>query len=209
MPSSQLKLLPSPAPDSAPDDVGAALGLLQSALVDEETRIRTEGAQAMQKGDFDTATAVIDFARRLLAFRGKVGALEKEWTDLEALRDRSSPTVQEIVGKRFFGRRASGEITSHSDYCHPLLEVLVEMGGGGRTRDVLDRLGIKMKGVLKPKDYETHESSSKQVRWRNSAQWARNFMVNEETPPRMKTDSRNGWWEISDHGRKWLKERSR
>lgn len=206
MPSTQLKLLPQPTPGAAPDDVGAALSLLQGALGDEETRIRTEGAQAMQRGDFDTATAVIDFARRLLAFRDKVGALEKEWADLEALRDRSTPVVQEIVGKRFFGRRASGEITPQEAYFRPLLQVLVEMGGGGRTRDVLDRLGEKMKGVLKPKDYEAHESSAKQIRWRNSAQWARNFMVNEEKPPRMKTDSRNGWWEISDHGLRWLKE---
>jgi hypothetical protein len=34
-------------------------------------------------------------------------------------------------------------------------------------------------------------------------------MVNEEQPPRMKTDSRTGYWEISDHGRKWLKEEGR
>jgi restriction system protein len=186
------------------DDVGTALGLLQDALGDEEQRIRTEGARAMQNGDFDTATEVIEFAKRLLAFREKVGAVEREWSELEALRDRSSAVVQEIVGKRFFGRRASGEITSHNAYCRPLLEVLVNIGGGGRTRDVLDRLGEKMRGVLKPKDYEPHESGAKQIRWRNTAQWARNHMVNEETPPRMKTDSKNGWWEISNHGRTWL-----
>jgi restriction system protein len=104
-----LKLLPEAA--HQPDDVGTALGLLQGALGDEEQRIRTEGAQAMQEGDFDTATAVIDFARRLLAFRDKVGSLEKEWTTLEAMRDAATPEVQEIVSKRFFGRRGSGEIT--------------------------------------------------------------------------------------------------
>src|SRR5690606_5290278 len=136
MKPAQLKLLPD-ANAGSTDDVGAALGLLQGAIGDEEQRIRTEGAQAMQKGDFDTATAVIEFARRLLALRDKVGALEKEWAELESLRDRSSPVVQEIVGKRFFGRRASGEITPHHAYCRPLLEVLVAMGGGGRTRDVL------------------------------------------------------------------------
>ena len=157
-----------------PDDVGVALSLLQGALGEEEKRIRSEGAQAMHEGDFDTATSVIEFARRLLAFRDRVGTLEEEWTSLEALRDAASPAVQAIVSKRFFGRKGNDEITAQQDYFRPLLEVLVEMGGGGRTRDVLDRLGEKMKVTLKPKDYEAHQSDAGQIRWRNTAQWARN-----------------------------------
>lgn len=203
MKTSQLRLLPeTPNPT---DDVGAALALLQGAIGEEEQRIRTEGSQAIQKGDLDTATSVIDFARRLLAFRDKVGALEKEWTALEAMRDAATPEVQEIVSKRFFGRRASGEITPQEAYCRPLLEVLVEMGGGGRTRDVLDRLGEKMKGTLKPEDFENHKSNARQIRWRNAAQWARNLMVN--TDGRMKKGTASGRWEISDKGRAWLKSR--
>ena len=76
------------------------------------------------------------------------------------------------------------------------------MGGKGRTKAVLDRVGEKMKPVLKPKDYENHESRGKQIRWRNSAQWARNLMANEDG--RMKKTPR-GLWEISDKGREWLK----
>lgn len=201
MKSTQLKLVSEST--NSPDDVGAALALLRDAIGQEEQRIRTEGAQAMQKGDFDTATAVIDFARRLLAFRDRFASLQSEWAKLESLRDQSTPAVQEIVSKRFFGRRGAGDITAQQAYCRPLLEVLVEMGGGGRTRDVLDRLGAKMKPVLKPKDYECHKSDAHQIRWRNAAQWARNLMVN--TDGRMKKGSRNGWWEISDKGRAWLK----
>ncbi len=203
MKPAQLKLVPETSNPS--DDVGAALGLLQGALGDEEQRIRTEGAQAMQKGDFDTATSVIDFARRLLAFRDKVGALEKEWGTLEAMRDAATPEVQEIVSKRFFGRRGSGEITPHSAFYRPILEVLVEMGGAGRTRDVLDRVGETMKAILKPKDFEAHQSDAQQIRWRNTAQWARNHMVNGDGDGRMKQGSPNGRWEISDKGRAWLK----
>jgi restriction system protein len=198
-----IKLLPE-TPSSS-DDVGAALGLLQGALGDEEKRIRAEGAQAMHDGDFDTATSVIEFARRLLAFRDRVGVLEKEWAGLESARDAATPAVQAIVSKRFFGRRSSGEITPQQDFFRPLLEVLVEMGGSGRTRDVLDRLGEKMKSTLKPKDYEPHQSDTAQIRWRNTAQWARNHMVNDPTDGRMKRGSTNGRWEISDKGRAWLK----
>lgn len=191
-------------PQSDADDVSDALRLLAESLSGEVQRINAEGAQAMHAGDYDTAQAVIDFAKRLTAFRGKVDALGTEWQELEDLRDKASVEVQQIVGKRFFGKEKKGVITSHQDYCRPLLEVLVEMGGSGKTKEVLDRLGIKMKQVLKPKDFEPHESDAKLIRWRNAAQWARNFMVNEDG--RMKKNSPRGVWEISAAGLAWLKK---
>lgn len=189
-----------PEPDT--DDVSSALSLLRDSPSEEEQRIRAEGAQAMQNGEYDTATAVIDFAKRLLSFRDKVEGLVTEWDELADLRDKASPAVQEIVSKRFFGRRKAGDITTQMDYCPYLLEVLVEMGGSGKTRAVIDAVGEKMKAVLKPKDFEPHASNGKQIRWRNTVQWARNLMVNEDG--RMKNDSPRGIWEISDRGRKWL-----
>lgn len=201
MKTNQSKLILNETPDG---DVGVALNLLREALGDEEKRIRGEGSQAMAKGDYDTAEAVLDFAKRLLAFTKKVEGLGKEWEGLEKLRDDATPEVQQIVSKRFFGRIGKGEITPHMAFCRPILEVLVEMGGGGKTKAVLDRVGEKMKGILKPKDYEKHQSHGNQIRWRNTAQWARNTMVNDDG--RMKKGSRNGYWEISDKGRAWLKK---
>jgi restriction system protein len=189
------------------NDVATALGLLRDSLAEEEQRIRSEGASAMQAGDYDTATSVIEFAKRLLAFQKKVEGLVVEWDELESLRDTASPAVQEIVSKRFFGKSKKGQITSHIDYCQPLLEVLQSMGGRGSTKKVLDLLGEKMKPILKPKDYEAHESDAKQIRWRNTAQWARNQMVNEDG--RMKKNSPRGIWEISDKGRKWLENQQK
>ena len=184
------------------NDVSTALGLLRDSLAEEEKRIRSEGAKAMQGGDYDTATSVIEFAKRLLAFQKKVEGLVNEWAELEDLRDAASPAVQEIVSKRFFGKKKKGEITPHSDFFPYVLQVLVEMGGSGKTRHVLDRVGEKMKNILKPLDYAVLPSDGKSIRWRNSAQWARNTMVNEDG--RMKK-TKNGIWEISDKGRKWLK----
>ncbi|MGC6423820.1 MAG: winged helix-turn-helix domain-containing protein [Lentimonas sp.] len=186
------------------NDVGEALALLSETLTEEEARIREEGADAMKTGAYDTATEVIDFAKQLLAFQGKVAALADEWEEIENARDAATPEVQEIVSKKFFGKKRKGIITTQDEYCQPLLEVLVEMGGKGPTDEVLDRLGDKMKGVLKPVDYECHKSDEKQIRWRNSAQWARNKMVN--TDGRMKKGSPRGIWEISDKGRKWLEK---
>jgi len=43
-----------------------------------EQHIRNEGAAAMQAADYDTATSVIEFAKRLLAFQKirKLGSAE-------------------------------------------------------------------------------------------------------------------------------------
>lgn len=189
-------------PQSDQNDVSTALALLRDSLAEEEQRIRNEGAAAMKEGDYDTATSVIEFAKRLLAFQQKVETLGGEWTALEDLRDEASPTVQEIVSKRFFGKRKKGEITPHTEFFRPILEVLVDMGGSGKTKIVLDRVGLKMKDILKPLDYETLKSGEKQIRWRNSAQWARNAMVNDDG--RM-AKGPIGIWEISEKGRNWLK----
>jgi hypothetical protein len=44
--------------------------------------------------------------------------------------------VQEIVSKRFFGKRKKGEITPHTAYYRSILESLVELGGSAKTRAV-------------------------------------------------------------------------
>lgn len=202
-----MKSSPNPNHATDNDDVSAALQLLGDSLQGEVQRINHEGSQAMQVGDYDTAQAVIDFAKRLTAFRQKVADLGGEWEKLEQLRDKASAEVQQIVSKRFFGKSRKGEITPQEAYCRPLLEVLVEMNGGGKTKAVLDRLGEKMKATLKPKDYEPHESDAGQIRWRNTAQWARNLMVNDDG--RMKKNSPRGVWEISEKGRTWLKQQTK
>lgn len=202
---SKLKVLDLHTP-AANDDVATALSLLKDALGDEQQRINIEGATAMQGGDYDTATSVIDFAKRLLAIKEKVEGLAAEWNQLEDLRDEASPEVQEIVSKRFFGKKKKGEITPHSACCPFILLALVEMGGSGKTRHVLDRVGEKMKHILKPIDYEVLPSDGKTIRWRNSAQWARDKMSNKDG--RM-TERNDGIWEISDKGRKWLAEQKK
>jgi hypothetical protein len=81
--------------------------------------------------------------------------------------------------------------------------VLVEMGGSGKTKDVIARVGEKMKGILKPKDYEKTTTRVKELRWENNTRWARQRMVDDG---RMEDDSKTGIWEISDKGRAWLKK---
>ncbi len=93
--------------------------------------------------------------------------------------------------------------TREEAYYKPIIEVLNEMGGSGKVAEVLDRIGEKMKDILKKCDYEPLASDPKNLRWRNAAQWARNSMVNEGL---LKNDSPRGIWEVSDKGGKYISE---
>jgi hypothetical protein len=64
---------------------------------------------------------------------------------------------------------------------------------------ILDRVGQVMRSVLRDVDYQPLASDPELPRWRNSAQWARNSMVQEGL---LKNDSPRGIWEISDAGQR-------
>jgi len=103
--------------------------------------------------------------------------------------------------RRDLGRLRKGLRTPEAAYYRPILEVLAEMGGSGETGEVLDRVGRKMKGLLKDVDFDPLASGPDNPRWRNAAQWARNAMVREGL---LKADSPRGVWQISDKGREML-----
>lgn len=91
--------------------------------------------------------------------------------------------------------------TPEDAFRRPILETLVELGGGAPIGEVLKRVEQKMKGALNQYDYEPLPSDPRSPRWRNTAQWCRNTLVREGL---MKSDSPYGVWEISDEGRRWL-----
>jgi len=96
------------------------------------------------------------------------------------------------------GRAKTGEIMPQAEYTLPILEALIEMGGKGRMRNVLDRVLDKIKDQLKPKDFGKLPSGTG-VRWKNRAQWERQRLKSQGY---LKKDSPHGIWEITDEGRK-------
>jgi hypothetical protein len=94
-----------------------------------------------------------------------------------------------------------GSITSQSAYTIPILESLIEMGGTGKTRDVLSKVFEKMKDRLTEADMETLQSG-RDTRWLNHAMWERFSMVKRGL---LKYKSQLGVWEITDDGRAYLK----
>jgi hypothetical protein len=106
----------------------------------------------------------------------------------------------EANGKEKVKRKQAEGITAQGKYSRPILEVLVEMGGGGRTREVLEAVHGKMKDVLTPADHEKLPSGS-DIRWKNHAMWER---ISLKSKGYISSDSPRGGMEITEKGRKYL-----
>jgi restriction system protein len=76
------------------------------------------------------------------------------------------------------------------------------MGGSGKVRAVVERVGQIMKGALSRVDYEPLNSDPDTLRWENAVKWARNEMVKDGL---LKDDSPRGTWELAEAGRRALK----
>jgi len=180
--------------------VGAAFEMLLEEIEGVIEDVNHQGAVAFEHGKHADAEKVLDQAKTLTGLRQKLLSFRKEW---DSLYSQQTEEVKEKVARKNLGKVKRGTRTREEAYYVPILRALSEMGGSGRIGDVLDRVHVLMKGILKPVDHEPLRSYPKTIRWRNAAQWARNSMVNEGL---MVKGSPYGIWEISDQGREWLKK---
>ncbi len=181
------------------DNINTAFEILLEEIEIFIDNLNNEGAAMLREGKYAAASRIIEAGTRLTEFREKVKALQKELASDVATSLR--PEVKAYQAGK--GRLARGLRTPEPDFRRPILETLVELGGKASPSEVLDRVGEKMKDVLKEYDYEPLPSDPKSVRWRNTAQWCRNTLVREGL---MKSDSPHGVWEISDLGREELRK---
>jgi hypothetical protein len=79
----------------------------------------------------------------------------------------------------------------------PLLQALIELGGAGPTKLVIDKVGELLADRLSDAD-RAPLASSKEPRWRNRTQFARLRLVKTGD---MTKDSPRGYWEITESGR--------
>jgi len=98
-------------------------------------------------------------------------------------------------------RAIPGSILPEREYWVPILETLVETGGTAAANEVIDVLGDRMRGTLKPRDYESLAMG--EVRWRNRARFARLRMTEQGL---LSATSPRGVWELTDLGRKHLED---
>jgi hypothetical protein len=108
-----------------------------------------------------------------------------------------------ISGERQRARK--GEKTPQENFIVPILGVLIELGGRGKTGDVIDLVGKKLGDLLTEVDYQKVPSGG-DIRWRNTAMFARNDM---KANGLLASSEQSGWgiWEITDKGRKYYEEK--
>ncbi len=214
-------------------NVLAAFDVLIEEMEGALQSIHQAGANALEAGNYERAGTAIEQARRIMLVHEKIIALKKEWNDVEgAFSGHTDPeqqtqraafvqrqtrrqtvsakprpdvhhAVPQPVGRLIAGRIRKGLRTSEPAFFRPILQALSDLGGAAKRSDVFTVLEQSMRGVLKPIDYQSLSSESEQVRWQNSAQWARNLMVKEGL---LDSDSPVGIWEITEKGRAWLVE---
>ena len=189
--------------ENNPSNVLSAFEILLEEIEAEIDYFTGVGSQALQGRDYNKAKELIDHAQAITNFRNQVSGLRKEWTKINAAAEEKEDEETRIQ-RNNLGKLRKGLRTPESSYVLPILQALDQMGGSGKVSEVLDKVGEIMRPILKNIDYDPLASNPDNPRWRNTAQWARNSMVNEEGF--LKKDSPRGIWEISEKGKAFLKE---
>lgn len=180
------------------NEVNVAFEILLEEIEEVFNILSKEGEEAFKACDFDKAKSLIENGERLKMFREKVKSLQKEWQTIFSGSVSVSTRKRKVKSKLKRGLR-----TPEEEFIMPILESLVELGGKAETKKVLDRVYEKMKDRLNQYDLEGLPSNPRQKRWENTAQWARNTMVNEG---RLSLSSPRGIWEITEKGKKFYYE---
>lgn len=176
------------------NEVHSAFEILLEEVEAVADALRDDGADAFKGNDLEKAQRLIESATRLEDFRKRLKDMQKEWQTLFADK---SPKKRKKQHKIKRGLRTPDE-----SFRAPILQTLIELGGSSPMAEVLSIVEKKMKGILNKYDYDPLSSYPNQPRWKNTAQWCRNTMVNEGL---LKNDSPRGIWEITEIGRKALK----
>ena len=185
--------------ENNPTNVSAALDILLEEIEAEIEFFNEVGKAAFEKRDYDRVREAVAHADSITAFREKIVTIQSEWDTLAA-KFHVEKEEEEKVGtsRRNLGRLRRGLRTPESAFRIPILKALVEVGGSGKSTEVLARVEPMIKNVLKKVDYQPLASDPDNLRWRNTAQWSRNILVKEGL---LKEVERRGVWEITDKGR--------
>ncbi len=188
------------------DNISAAFEMLLNEFNDEISIIQKKVQESFKIGEFSGVKEELKYAEQLSSFRKKVSSLLRRWDGF-------------ISGRRLRNKKAGGIKlpskqlprgikTPSKAYYQPILKALVDLNGKANVIDVLNRVEKAMKGVLREADYEPLPSNPKDLRWVNTAKWARKDMTMMK-PPLLKPDSPKKNWEITEAGRRFLLEGDR
>jgi len=184
--------------ETLPEETLRKLGIYTKTKEAYEEKQKLE---RLKKERIERAIALVKEAQELLNIyrleltvtrRGRISIKDQEGRDIN--KTKGTKQIKQKIKK--------GLKTPQSQYRIPILQVLTELGGRGEVNEILEKVYEKTKDKLNQIDLELLPSGN-DYRWRNTAQWARNTMVNEGL---LKKDSPRGIWEITEKGKNYLKE---
>ena len=181
-------------------NVLAALDVVLEEIEAEIEFVNRHGARIFEGGDHQKVKDALERAEQIKSLGERIDTIRNEWTTL-------FPEVKEGGGKNGDtngpngGRLPRGKRTPVDCYYRPILEALNDSGGSAPMSEVLERVLQRMKDTLRDIDFKPLASTPDKPRWRNTAAWARNTLVERGL---LRSDSRRGIWVISDSGIQFL-----
>ena len=157
---------------------------------------------AAQQGDFETVEIEVERQKNLVSARDQIQVLQELWPDLVGEQRSAEKPKRTRRRTRTSKRLPKGVKTPQKAFVVPILTALEQLGGSGRMAKVLDIVGGLMSGTLNK--YDLSQLKNGQLRWRSTAQWARQKMKDDGL---LADDSPRGIWEITDKGREVLRRR--
>ena len=156
---------------------------------------------ATQQGDIDAMEIELERQKNLVSARQQLEGLQDLWPGMVGKRQRARKPKRTRLSPSGGKKLPRGVKTPIEAFWVPVLVVLEEMGGSGSAAEVLNMVGELMAGKLSKFDLDTLKSG--QIRWRNTAQWARHRMKEAGL---LAADSPHGTWEITERGRAYRRE---
>lgn len=98
-------------------------------------------------------------------------------------------------------KRMASERTPEGDFWTPILVALEEMRGQAEAHRVIDRVGEMLAPVLTVKDKQRLSGANGQIRWRNTACWARDQLIKEGL---LDNEAPWGTWRLTQKAHEYL-----
>ena len=149
------------------------------------------GARAFRESRFDEAQAAGKRCEEITAQVQHLENLQQRWSSL--VHGAEQPEPKPIRGQK----------TPPKEFWLPILRALEEMGGRGRAKDVISRVGAIMRDQLNETDLRLL-SDGRTARWEKTAHFARYDLVKKEGL--LAPNSPRGIWEITEKGQAYLQE---
>lgn len=165
--------------------------------------------RAQESRRYERVAILAHWLDRLVKVQHGGEELAKLWAIFSGRkRDKPGKAVKRAPGKPEkpdkTGRKPKGAATPQKNYRLPILRALAELGGQGKTAEVLDRVYQQVKHLLKGEDMEPVNDDPRHGEsvWRNRARWEVASLKEEG----LVQSGSYGSWVLTEAGRRYLEE---